>query len=52
MKTKISELRDYFGTYLLKHGILREEIDLLQGRVPTSVFIRYYWSPDFKDLKI
>ena len=51
MKTRISELRDYFGTYLLKHGILREEIDLLQGRVPTSVFIRYYWSPNFKDLK-
>ena len=51
MKTRISELRDHFGTYLLKKGILQQEIDLLQGRLPASVFVQYYWSPSFKDLR-
>lgn len=42
---RINELRDYFGTYLLQHGILEQEVNLLQGRIPISVFVRHYWSP-------
>jgi len=43
--------RDYFGTFMLKHGLIKEEVDLLQGRIPTSIFLRHYWSPSFKELK-
>ena len=28
---KINELRDYFGTYMLQHGLLEQEVNLLQG---------------------
>ena len=39
---RIKELRSYFATYLRQHGILAEYIDLLQGRIPKSVFARHY----------
>jgi intergrase/recombinase len=39
---KIKELRSYFATYLRKNGILAEYIDLLQGRIPKSVFAKHY----------
>ena len=49
-KMRFNELRDYFGTYLLHHGLLEQEVNLLQGRIPVSVFIRHYWSPKLKEL--
>ena len=39
---RIKELRSYSATYLRNHGILSEIIDLLQGRIPKSVFARHY----------
>jgi hypothetical protein len=39
---RIKELRSYFATYLRKKGIISEYIDLLQGRIPKSVFARHY----------
>ncbi len=51
LKTRINELRDYYGTFMVKHGLIREEVDLLQGRIPPNVFIRHYWSPSFKELR-
>jgi intergrase/recombinase len=50
-KLRINEFRDYFGTYLLNHGILEAEINLLQGRIPPSIFIKHYWSPKLSELK-
>ncbi|MCW3996986.1 MAG: integrase [Candidatus Bathyarchaeota archaeon] len=50
IKRRISELRDHFGTHLRKHGITKEEIDLLQGRIPQEIFIRHYWSPKLSEL--
>ena len=48
---RIKELRSYFATYLRQHGILAEYIDLLQGRIPKSVFARHYLKLDsIKDL--
>ena len=35
---------------MLSHGILEAEINLCQGRIPISVFIRHYWSPKLKEL--
>ena len=51
MKVRINELRDYFGTFLLQHGILEPEINLLQGRIPPSIFIKHYWSPKLSELR-
>ncbi|MBN1245240.1 hypothetical protein JXA31_06570 [Candidatus Bathyarchaeota archaeon] len=48
---RIKELRSYFATYLRTHGILTEYIDLLQGRIPKSVFARHYLKvEDVKEL--
>jgi hypothetical protein len=41
--------RRIYGTYLRIHGIDNELIDLLQGRLPRSVFLRFYNRPNFKD---
>jgi hypothetical protein len=48
---RIKELRSYYATYLRNNGILSEYIDLLQGRIPKSVFARHYLKvDDFKTL--
>jgi len=39
---RIKELRSYYATYLRKNGILAEFVDLIQGRIPKSVFARHY----------
>ncbi|MEM2969128.1 MAG: integrase [Candidatus Bathyarchaeia archaeon] len=51
LKIRINELRDYFATYMRKHNIQKEEIDMLQGRIPTDIFIRHYWSPQLEELR-
>jgi hypothetical protein len=38
--------RKIFATYLRMQGIEQEVIDLLQGRLPKSIFLRYYYRPD------
>ena len=50
LRLRFNELRDRFGTYLLSHGVLEAEINLLQGRIPVDIFIRHYWSPKLKEL--
>jgi len=52
MRCRINELRDSYGTFMVRNGLIKEEVDLLQGRIPPSIFIRHYWSPSFKDLRI
>ena len=51
LKRRINELRDFYGTYLLQHGILEAEINLCQGRIPPSIFIKHYWSPKLSELR-
>ena len=51
LNVRISELRDFYGTNLLQHGILEQEVNLLQGRIPVNVFIRHYWSPKLGELR-
>jgi hypothetical protein len=41
--------RKIFATYLRNNGIEQEIIDLLQGRIPKSVFARHYYRPDFNE---
>lgn len=45
---KMKYCRSIFATYLRTKGVEQELIDLLQGRVPKSVFARHYFRPDFK----
>ena len=47
---RFSELRDFYGSYMIKH-ITREELDLLCGRLSGSIFPMHYFSPSFEDLK-
>jgi intergrase/recombinase len=51
MRSRICELRDAYGTFMVQNGLIKEEVDLLQGRIPPSIFIRHYWSPSFKELR-
>jgi intergrase/recombinase len=51
MSVKISQLRDYYATFMVRHGLIKEEVDLLQGRISESIFVRHYWSPAIKELK-
>jgi len=39
--------RKIFATHLRSNGVESEVIDLLQGRIPKTVFARHYWKPDF-----
>lgn len=50
LKCRFVELRDYYATFMVRHGLIKEEVDLLQGRIPPSIFLRHYWSPSFKEL--
>jgi len=43
----MAHCRKIFATYLRNNGIQPEIIDLLQGRVPKSVFLRHYYKPSF-----
>jgi len=51
LKCRFSELRDHFNTFMLKHGLLEQEINLLCGRIPPSIFVKHYWSPNLKELR-
>lgn len=47
MKMKMNYCSKIFATNLRRHGIAAEIIDLLNGRIPNSVFARHYFRPDF-----
>ena len=48
---RLMELRNHFATFMVRHGLIREEVDLLQGRIPANVFIRHYWTPSLRELR-
>ena len=49
--SRVSELRDFYGTFMIRHGLVAQEADLLCGRIPPSIFVRHYFSPAIKELK-
>lgn len=51
MRSRICKLRDNYGTFMVRNGLIKEEVDLLQSRIPPSIFIRHYWSASFKELR-
>jgi hypothetical protein len=36
---------------MLHHGLLEQEVNLLQGRIPASIFVKHYWSPKLTELR-
>ena len=42
--------RKIFATYLRNKGIEPEIIDLLQGRISSSVFVNHYYRPDINEI--
>ena len=51
IKARFSDLREYYATVMTKH-LKQPEIDFLQGRTSTSVFMRNYFNPVWiQDLK-
>ena len=42
IKLRIKELRSYYASYLRKHNVISELVDLIQGRIGKDVFIRHY----------
>ncbi len=51
IKLRLKELRSYYASFMVRHNIISEEVDLLQGRVPKSVFVRHYLKENPKELK-
>ncbi len=51
LNMRLKELRDYFATFMVHNGLIREEVDLLQGRVGKSIFMQHYFSPNMEDLR-
>ncbi len=46
LSMNMSICRKIFATFLRNEGVEQEMIDLLQGRIPKSVFVRHYYRPD------
>jgi intergrase/recombinase len=46
VEMRMSYCRKIFATYLRMNGIEPEIIDMLQGRIPKSIFARHYFRPD------
>jgi intergrase/recombinase len=42
--------RKIFATFLRNEGIESEIIDLLQGRIPNSIFVRHYYRPQLETI--
>ncbi len=51
MKCRLQHLRHYSATLMIQNGLLREEVDLLQGRIGKTVFMQHYFSPNIENLK-
>jgi hypothetical protein len=51
MSQRFKELRSYYSSFMAKNGLMSEEIDLLQGRVPRSVFARHCLKENVDEFK-
>ncbi len=52
MISKINYCCKVFATYLRNYGLEQEIIDLLQGRVSSSVFVNQYYRPNMNEIII
>jgi len=49
LKMRLQEVRRAWATYM-RGFIPSEAVDLLQGRIPPTVFTKYYFRPDIREL--
>jgi len=47
---RLRELRSLNNSFMRKHGLLSEAIDILSGRVPKSVFVQHYLKLSLSEL--
>jgi intergrase/recombinase len=50
LSINLSYCRKVFATFLRNNGSEQEIIDLLQGRIPKSIFVKHYYRPDLERL--
>jgi len=50
-RNKSKELRKLFATTLRNNGIPSEIIDIVQGRISSSIFLRFYYRPFLKETR-
>jgi intergrase/recombinase len=48
---QFKELRSFYSSFMARNGLMSEEIDLVQGRVPKSVFARHYLKENIGEFK-
>jgi integrase len=51
---ELYELRKFFATWMISHGVPESIVNTLQGRAPPSEFrvlIQHYWSPRHEELR-
>jgi len=51
---ELYELRKFFATWMISHGVPETIVNTLQGRAPPSEFrilIEHYWSPRHEELR-
>ena len=51
---ELYELRKFFATWMVSHGVLESIVNTLQGRAPLSkycVLIEHYWPPRHEELR-
>ena len=51
LPVRMLQLRKLYATTLRERGITREIIDLLQGRIGQSIFLRHYYKPYLSQVK-
>jgi intergrase/recombinase len=50
IKCRIKELRKFYATFMLQHGILEGETNMLQGRI-NSILFKNYFTPRLSELR-
>jgi intergrase/recombinase len=51
LPVRMLELRKLYATTLREKGITKEMIDLLQGRIGQSIFLRHYYKPYLEQVR-
>jgi len=51
LPVRMLQLRKLYATTLREKGITKEIIDLLQGRIGQSIFLRHYYKPYLRKVK-
>jgi hypothetical protein len=51
LRMRVKELRSFFASFMVRRNIVSEEVDMLQGRVSKSVFVRHHLKENPTELR-